>query len=116
MCVAAVVLLIAFPAAASAPQCDSRGAITFAPPPKLDEQNASIDRTPNPATLEALFQGDGYERGRAPAQDASSTNEIAPAGFATFLPDAYVGELTEISIAAPNAREQAFGLERPPRA
>jgi len=115
VCAAAIVLLVAFPAAASAPRCDSRGAITFAPPPTLDEPNVSIDRTPNVATLEALFEGDGYERGRAPAPDATSMGEIAPAGFAMFLADGYVGELERISIAAPNAREDAFGVERPPR-
>lgn len=110
-----MVLLVAFPAMASAPQCDSRGAITFAPPPKLDDQNASIDRTPTMEALAALFDSDAYERGRVPTPDSTATNDVAPAGFAMFLPDGYVGELTKDSVAAPNTREDVFGLERPPR-
>lgn len=115
VCAAALVLLVAYPAAASAPQCDARGAITFAPPPKLDDQNVSIDRTPSTEALAALFDSDGYERGRTPAPDATSMGEIAPAGFAMFLPDGFMGELASDPIFAPVIQEHRSTLERPPR-
>jgi hypothetical protein len=116
VCAAAIVLLVAFPAAASAPRCDSRGAITFAPPPKLDEPNVSVDRTPSASCLEALLdKGTGYERGRAPAPEASASNDVAPAGFQTLVLEAYAGELTADPIFAPVIQEHRFTLERPPR-
>ncbi len=40
---AVVVWLVATPARAAAPQCDTRGATTFAPAPTLDPPQASID-------------------------------------------------------------------------
>lgn len=38
-----VAWLVVKPAQAAAPRCDPRGAITFAPPPQLQDPDASID-------------------------------------------------------------------------
>lgn len=116
VCAAAIVLLVAFPASANAPRCDSRGAITFAPPPKLDERNVSVDRTPSASCLEALLVTDAYEDGRAPAPEANASNDVAPAAFAVLVLDAYAGELHAEPTLAPVFQEHRFTLERPPRA
>ena len=44
------------------------------------EKWASMD------ALAALFDTDGYERGRAPSPDATAMGEVAPAGFVMFVP------------------------------
>jgi hypothetical protein len=116
LCAAAIVLLVAFPARASAPRCDSRGAITFAPPPRLDEQNLSVDRTPSASCLDALLATDGYEDGRAPAPESSSTPDVAPTFAQPPVLGAHAGELEREPTLAPVFREHRFTLERPPRA
>lgn len=116
LCAAAIVLFVALPARASAPQCDTRGAITFAPAPKLDEPNVSIDRTPPVCQLEQMLETDGYERGRAPAPETQATQDIAPASIDVLVLDAYAGELPREPLPAPRAREHRSTLERPPRA
>ena len=115
VCAAAIVLLVAFPAGASAPRCDSRGAITFAPPPRLDEQNVSVDRTPSASCLEALLATDGYERGRTPTPEASATPDVAPTFRQPGLLDAFAGELQAEPTLAQSFQEHRFTLERPPR-
>jgi hypothetical protein len=115
VCAAAIVLLFALPASASAPQCDSRGAITFAPPPKLDEPNVSIDRTPSTCQLEQLLDTDRYEHGRTPAPESRSMQDVAPAAIDLLVVDAYAGEQPREPNAAPVAREHRNTLDRPPR-
>ena len=56
---AVAVWLVATPASASAPLCDSRGASGLAPPPTLDLQNASVDVGMSPDACP-----DGVERDR----------------------------------------------------
>jgi hypothetical protein len=115
VCAAAIVLLFALPASASAPRCDARGAITFAPPPKLDEPNVSIDRTPSTCQLELLLESDGYERGRAPAPETQASQDIAPAALDVLVVDAYAGDAPNEPIQAPLAREHRNNVDRPPR-
>ena len=115
VCAAAIVLLVAFPVSASAPRCDSRGAITFAPPPKLDEQNVSVDRTPSASCLEALLRTDGYERGRTPAPTVSATPDVAPPFVEIRVLGADGGELPSEPTLVPVIQEHRFTLERPPR-
>jgi hypothetical protein len=59
----AIVWLVAAPAFASAPQCDERGAITFAPNPKLEEPVSSLEATADcPSSFDTNV---GYEQGRS---------------------------------------------------
>lgn len=115
VCAAAIVLFVALPASASAPQCDSRGAITFAPAPKLDEQNVSIDRTPSTCQLADLLDADAYEHGRAPTPEAQQMQDVAPAALDALILDAYAGELPQEPNHAPVAQEHRNKLDRPPR-
>jgi hypothetical protein len=60
----AVVWLVAVPARASAPVCDPRGAIMFAPPPQIQDEERSIEATdaceaPSPLDVANLVRDRG---------------------------------------------------------
>ncbi len=80
-------LLAPSSARAAAPLCDSRGAITFAPNPTLEEPNSSVDVAQDDCNGAGADQL-GYEHGRTPtAIDAASDNVRAlVAKSPTILP------------------------------
>jgi hypothetical protein len=114
---ALVVWLVASPArAALAPQCDARGAITFAPPPQLQPPLESIDQGDVGLTCEErLALEGGVEQGNAPIPTTSpepalggALPAISPAAAEACPPRAIE------TIAVPRGR--ATRIERPPRA
>ncbi len=117
MAAAMIAWLVAAPAqAASAPQCDPRGAITFAPPPQLQPPSQSIEQTDDGklTCLEKLALDEGYEQGDSPLP--TSTPE--PALVATMpsvlpaAPEAFIAPAA--ATFTPPAGVHAR-LERPPR-
>jgi hypothetical protein len=109
--------LSASTALAEAPQCDARGAITFAKPPRLEERNAtSIDAEAAPSCLDILLSNEAYEHGRAPQVEPSSSYDALPSAYVARLPevwrDAPAPALVEIFV----SRSERDRLERPPRA
>lgn len=122
-----VVWLVSSPALASeavahlankAPLCDPRGAITFAPPPQMQDLEVSLDTgMADDCTPSSPVEGRRADRGRAPAPiDASASREPVTSSFATHLaPPA--GAL----VPAPEATRQGSRpgirstVDRPPR-
>ncbi len=111
--------LVAAPAWAgmSAPQCDSRGAITFAPPPQLQPVEQSIDATDDGMTcVERMLAAEGVRQGNAPPPSPTAVDPVAAPSLPT-LP-------TFAPVALPAARDASGrppsgvrpSLERPPRA
>ncbi len=111
--------LVAFPARADAPQCDRRGAITFAPAPQLQAIQLSIDVGPDatdacgaPLFLHLVSSGDGV------AWDTSTADPVASR---TATPDVTApGRTTALSTYPSRARIAAsagvtLDIERPPR-
>ncbi len=84
---ATFVWLLAPSARAAAPLCDSRGAITFAPNPTLEEPNSSVDVAEDDCSGAGAAQL-AYEHGRSPtAADATSDSARAlVAKSPTILP------------------------------
>ncbi len=68
---------------AAAPLCDARGAITFAPPPTLEEPNASVDigEADDCSSTAADF---ALDHGRAPSA-SSSVDSMARASLSAPL-------------------------------
>jgi hypothetical protein len=117
LCAAALAFFLASRAEAAAPRCDSRGAITFGPPPKLEEPSRSVDVAPPGADcLDAILRGDSYERGRAPAPpDGEMLVTTMPADPAALVPP--LGLAPEPLVPPPPLlHEWRMTLERPPRA
>jgi hypothetical protein len=113
---ALVAWLAATPArAAIAPQCDPRGAITFAPPPQLQPPTASLDVDDSaPTCAEKLATDAGIEQGNLPVPTTSPEPVALPG--APAVPPASGQE----SLPAPARTEGAHPgvharLERPPR-
>jgi hypothetical protein len=115
---ATFVWLLAPSAHAAAPLCDSRGAITFAPPPTLEEPNASIDVGDaddcggSSQTDVALEHGQHGSNAQASAEDgaralAATSPVILPASFSAAIQDA------ETTFVPPNGVSSR--LDRPPR-
>jgi hypothetical protein len=101
--------------AAPAPQCDPRGAITFAPPPQLQPPEQSLDALETgPTCVERFLAGAGLEQGTIPIPTSApepalvmATPEVAPATpVAVIFVDAPCDE------ARPGVRAR---LDRPPR-
>lgn len=112
---ATVVWLVAAPAWASAPQCDARGASTFAPNPKLEEQNASLDASPSECAP-PLDVRDLADQGRGDGVDLDfSTPRAMVAALPTVAPPSFesVSALRVHLLAPPSADRDR--LERPPR-
>lgn len=116
---ATFVWLLAPSAHASAPLCDARGAITFAPPPTLEEPNASIDVGDaddcggSSAQDVALQHGQRTPSTQSAVEDGSralvaTSPVILPAALADVLEDA------ESTFVPPSGVSQR--LDRPPRA
>ena len=111
--------LVAAPAWASmsAPQCDNRGAITFAPPPQLQPMQQSIDATDDDMTcVEKMLAAEGVHQGNAPPPSPSATEPVAAPALPilpAFAPRALPPEL-DVDARAPSGVRTS--LERPPRA
>ena len=106
-------------ALAAAPLCDARGAITFAPPPTLEEPNASIDvgdaddcggSTQTDVTLDHGQRGPSAQTSADDGARAlvATSPVILPAAIADVLEDA------ETTFVPPSG--VASRLDRPPRA
>jgi hypothetical protein len=113
---ALVVWLVATPAFAAAPQCDTRGAITFAPPPALQPPEQSIDVIePGPTCIERFVSNEGYEQGNLPVP-TSAPEPVLPAATPVVAPAAPAQVLDfppPEGDARPGVRAR---LDRPPRA
>lgn len=112
----ALVVLSASNALAEAPQCDARGAITFAKPPRLEERNTSIDREAPPSCLDVLLSNEAYEHGRAPQLEPSSTLEVLPVASAQTMPAPWCEAPAPAAATDPIPRAERDRVERPPRA
>ena len=115
---ATFVWLLAPSAHAAAPLCDARGAITFAPPPTLEEPNVSIDVgdaddcSGATQTDVALDHGQHGPSAQTSAEDGAralvaTSPVILPASFADVL------EVAETMFVPPNGVTSR--LDRPPR-
>src|SRR5262249_12501944 len=101
--------------AAPAPQCDPRGAITFAPPPQLQPPEQSLDALESgPTCVERFLASAGLEQGTIPIPTsapepalAATTPEVPPA-----TPVAFVVVDVPRDEARPGVRSR---LDRPPR-
>ncbi len=114
---ALAVWLVAWPASAAAPLCDSRGASGFAPPPTLDPQEASVDVGMSPdACPDGVERDSSFHQGRVP-------DPLPSPAVANALPvDAHVTVIAcgawrrsgsfELAAARLGVRDR---LERPPR-
>ena len=117
--VAVCAWLIAAPAYAgmSAPQCDNRGAITFAPPPQLQPMEQSIDATDDGATcVERMLAAEGVHQGNAPPPTPTATEPVAPQAFPALLPPALSAVLPRDDVQTRAPAGVRTSLERPPRA
>lgn len=114
---AALVWLVAAPAFAAAPLCDARGAITFAPNPKLDVPTASLDALDDGSCTDSFEGLAGLEQGRGAAPDLDFSVTPFALGARLSLPPRRA-----LDAAPPTSREEATPfdgrtrLERPPRA
>ena len=115
---AAIVWLVASRAEASAPRCDSRGAITFAPPPRLEEPNRSVDiAPPDLDCLNALFGNGSVDRGRSPPAGSDAlTIDAAPIADCTAVSAPWQPAPKIARFEARDLGEHKLTLERPPRA
>jgi hypothetical protein len=114
----AVVWLVVSPASASpsmAPLCDPRGAITFAPPPQIQDAELSLD-IPADCATDSPSESRNVVPGRGPQIDISFSQEpVAASG--TRLPALIFAERLPARVAVdvglrPGVRAS---LERPPR-
>ncbi len=111
-----LVWLVAGSARADAPQCDSRGAITFAPNPTLEEPNASVDigQADDCSTSTPL---DALSHGRTPstfdigteAARTSLTNALM------ILPATPTGVVCSAPIIGASLEGARNRVDRPPR-
>lgn len=111
----ALVVLSASSALAEAPQCDARGAITFAKPPRLEERNTSIDVASAPCALEVLLSNEAYEHGRAPQIEPSSSFDALPGAFVLAPPEVWREAPAPEPVLALVSRAERDRVERPPR-
>ncbi|WP_394843457.1 hypothetical protein LZC95_41220 [Pendulispora brunnea] len=100
----------------SAPQCDQRGATTFAPTPTLDAPNASIDlgEADDCDCLRVLWSA--YEQGRAPMPEsgAAGTEAVLARGV-RVKKAAFVRVEAVIAVEETEHRGVRVEIERPPR-
>ena len=111
--------LVVIPAAwasQSAPQCDHRGAITFAPPPQLQPPEQSLLSPDDDLTcVEKMLLGDGVHQGNSPPPSPTATEPVAPAATPA-ISNVTVHE----TLPRPDARVVVLAgvrssVERPPR-
>jgi hypothetical protein len=113
---AALVWLASGSARADAPQCDSRGAITFAPNPTLEEPNTSMD-VGQPDDCSAKTVELAYQHGRSPSAidtTPQASQALAPAVL-TILPATPTAEVAATDWASIRSRIERDRVERPPR-
>jgi len=106
-------------ALAAAPLCDSRGAITFAPPPTLEEPNASIDVGDADDCSGPSQQDVALEHGQHGSTAQSSAEDGARALVASspvILPAALADVLEEAATTFVPPSGVSSRLDRPPRA
>jgi len=112
-----VVWLVVQPAQAaeSAPLCDPRGAITFAPPPQFQDEERSID-IPVDCVEVSPLEIDRVTPGRAPPPELSFSREPAAVSTPALLALAFEERVSlEPVTIAPLPAGVRFGVERPPR-
>ena len=120
LAVAACVWLVLPRAAfAAAPLCDARGAITFAPPPTLEEPNASIDVGDADDCGGAGQTDVALEHGQRGPSTQIAAEDVARALVATSpvilpAPVAAATQDAETTFVPPNGVSSR--LDRPPRA
>ena len=115
---ATFVWLLAPSARAAAPQCDSRGAITFAPNPTLEEPNASVDVGQADDCSGATADDLGYDHGRAPTSADSGSEGVRAlvAKSPTILPASASDVLEEAASTFVPPSGVRARVDRPPRA
>lgn len=117
--VAWFVLPSAAHAAVQAPVCDPRGAITFAPPPQLQDPETSLDIVvdDDDCTKSPLEQRSVTPERTAPQVAASSARDPATSGIVVPIACAPSERLPAPDV-SPSCPRRGFraSLERPPRA
>lgn len=107
-----------------APQCDPRGAITFAPPPQMQDVEVSVDTSVSAEEcLDAMSSGrslrGGVGRGRAPVpHDAFSASTDAAVLATAVALAASARELSPAPVASTSCLRPGIRstVDRPPRA
>jgi len=110
-----VVWLVVSPASAMAPVCDPRGAVGFAPPPQIQDEERSLDIPADCFDVNPL-ETRNVVPGHSGKIDLSSTQEPA-AATASMLPDLVFAERLPVRVAI-EARPLLgvrLSLDRPPR-
>lgn len=111
----AVVWLVVSPAQAMAPICDPRGAIGFAPPPQIQDEERSLDVTPDCVDVSPL-ETKNYTPGCPVQFDAPSSQEPATQAAVVIPAIPFVERLpirrTTEARPPPGVRGS---IERPPR-
>ncbi len=114
---AALIWLVAPSAHAAAPQCDARGAITFAPNPTLDEPNTSIDIGQADDCSGATVEEKAYDHGRS--RNVQSSGEEAARVWLTaalvILPATPTDALERAASTFVVPMASRDRIERPPR-
>jgi hypothetical protein len=115
---ATFVWLLAPSAHAAAPLCDSRGAITFAPPPTLEEPNASVDVGDAEDCGGSADQDVALQHGQHGSSSQSAAEDGARALVATspvILPAAFSAAIQDAETTFVPPSGVAQRLDRPPR-
>ncbi len=107
-------------ARADAPQCDSRGAITYAPNPVLDVPNASLDAPRDDCDdSDSELRVFAFHEGRAPAS-ASATDALVRAASLPqvhcILPATPTATIDRDDATDGKATGVRRSIDRPPRA
>jgi hypothetical protein len=114
---ATLLWLVGGTARAAAPQCDPRGAITFAPNPVLEEPTASIDAGANDDCSSRLNER-AYDHAPVPfavSGEPTSHGAALPVGL-SILPATPTAAAARDIVTPPVSTSVAFRVERPPRA
>lgn len=110
--------LVAAPAwAERAPLCDKRAAITFAPPPQIQDPEMSIDIGMSDCDISSIIHGRELDQDRAPyAIDFSTSQHAAPrTGVGLFAVPLDTRLPAPVADAAYLKTPPRAGVERPPR-
>jgi hypothetical protein len=100
----------------SAPQCDKRGAITFAPPPQLQPIEQSIDATDDDMScVERMLAAEGLRQGNAPPPSPTAVDPVAAPPLPALPSFAPMALPPSLDIASHPPTGVRASLERPPR-
>ncbi len=113
---AAVCWLVAGSAHAAAPQCDERGAITFAPNPTLQEPNASVETSVDCQTPSLPTQAYEHGRSQGPEGSAAAAVRALPASPVLLTPAPLRAVLPPPAEVSRPPAGVCSRVERPPRA